>query len=200
MNEKGRPSQDDRGLSASQMVMILLAVVAVCAVFFTAGFLIGYNERESKGAPVSERVEPSSVIPPTVNTPQGETNSANGSATGVPVPPAPASVRQEMSRREAPVTPHEVRESMKPPTASAPATGGDFAVQVAASSSRPDAEKIVQTLKARGFPAFLVPPDKSNPNDQLYRVQVGPYQTREGAEAVRPRLEREGFSKPFIKH
>lgn len=197
MNEKGKTSQEDRALSARQMVMILLAVVAVCAVFFAAGFLIGYNERTSKGAPSTERVEPSAVIPPTVNPPLKAAESSSEEQGGVPVPPAPGAFREETERREA--KPAGEPQPANAP-GSAPSAQGSFAVQVAASGSREDAEKIAQALKSRGFPAFLVPPERANANDKLYRVQVGPYPTREAAEAVKPKLEQEGFKQPFIKH
>lgn len=197
MADRIQSDRDDRGLSARQMVMILLAVVAVCAVFFAAGFLIGYNERTSKGAPSAERVEPSAVIPPTVNPPLKAAESSSEEQGGVPVPPAPAAVRKETERREAkPTAQPQPANAPK----SAPSAQGSFAVQVAASGSREDAEKIAQTLKSRGFPAFLVPPGKADAKDKLYRVQVGPYPTREAAEAVKPKLEQEGFKQPFIKH
>ena len=195
MNEKGKPSQDDRGLTARQMVMILLAVVAVCAVFFAAGFVVGYNERTAKDAPTTERVEPSQVIPPTVNTPLEKQESASGGATAAGAPHSPKPVAEEDVRE--PVKP--AARPQPPPekaTAAAPLESR-FAVQVAASGVREDAENIAKTLKSHGFPAFVVPPEKAG--DKFYRVQVGPYPTREAAEKIKPRLEQEGFKQPFIK-
>ena len=72
--------------------------------------------------------------------------------------------------------------------------------QVAASSNRLDAEAVARALKSRGLPAFVESPQQAGAHDSLYRVQIGPYPSREAAEAMKPRLEREGFKNPFIKH
>ncbi len=73
-----------------------------------------------------------------------------------------------------------------------------FTVQVDALRARQDAEALVRILKTRHYPVFLVTPEYSNSTDNLYRVQVGPFISREDAENVRARLVQEGF-KPFIK-
>jgi cell division septation protein DedD len=54
-------------------------------------------------------------------------------------------------------------------------------------------------LKGRGYSAFLVAPGQSRANDNLYRVQVGPFASRGDAEKARAKLTQEGF-KPFIRH
>jgi len=74
-----------------------------------------------------------------------------------------------------------------------------YTVQVAASRDKLDAEKLVKELKSRGFAVFVVRPEYSEARDKLYRVQVGPFATREEAQKVRERIAKEGF-KPFIKH
>lgn len=73
-----------------------------------------------------------------------------------------------------------------------------FAIQVAASRAKQDAEALVKILAARGYRVFLVTPEYAHANDNLFRVQVGPFATREDAEAVRAKLAKEGF-KPFIR-
>ena len=55
-------------------------------------------------------------------------------------------------------------------------------------------------MTSRGFPAFVQTPEQAGAGDKLYRVQIGPYPTREAAEQVKPRLEQAGFKSPFIKH
>src|SRR5512143_3651633 len=69
MADRGYADRDEHGLSARQLVMLFLGIVTVCGVFFAAGFLVGYNERTSKGLPAAEQVTPSGDIPPTVNPP-----------------------------------------------------------------------------------------------------------------------------------
>lgn len=74
-----------------------------------------------------------------------------------------------------------------------------FTVQVAASRAREDADSLVKILKAKGYPVFLVTPEFAHANDNLFRVQVGPFKTHDDAEKVRKQLAAEGFN-PFIRH
>jgi cell division septation protein DedD len=86
-----------------------------------------------------------------------------------------------------------------PPSAGAGEVGVGFTVQIAASRTKQDAEALVKILEGRGYPVFLVTPEYAHANDNLYRVQVGPFRLKEEAEKVREKLTQEGF-KPFIKH
>jgi cell division septation protein DedD len=70
---------------------------------------------------------------------------------------------------------------------------------VVALRTKQDAEHLVQILKEKGYPVFLVTPEYSRADDNLYRVQVGPFKNRDDAEKVRNRLTQDGF-KPFIRH
>ncbi|HET7840157.1 MAG TPA: SPOR domain-containing protein [Terriglobia bacterium] len=198
--------REERGLSARQLVMLFLGIVTVCGVFFAAGFLVGYNERTSKELPPAEQIEPSSAIPPTVNSPSKSQDQPVASAstpaetapkteTIEPTPIAPAPVRQAGPPKPRETAPAPARRAAPPE-----ATGGRYVLQVAASSNRLDADAVARALKGRGLPAFVVTPQQAGVNDGLYRVQIGPYPSREAAEAMKPRLEREGFKNPFIKH
>jgi rare lipoprotein A len=85
------------------------------------------------------------------------------------------------------------------PPAAAGEVGVGFTVQVVASRTKEDAEALVKILGGRGYPVFLVTPEYAKANDNLYRVQVGPFASRDDAEKVRAKLAQEGF-KPFIRH
>jgi cell division septation protein DedD len=216
--------RDDKGLSARHLILVFLAGVAVCGVFFSLGFLVGYNERSARMVPVTERVATPATIPPTVNTPLETTpvgsSGAAPSTTSVPPPlapiqaSAPASPPSEQEPVTAPGTaspvaaPHPSPAKVeREPESGAAATplsragevGVGFTVQIAASRTKQDAEALVKILEGRGYPVFLVAPEYAHANDNLYRVQVGPFTSRDDAEKVRTKLTREGF-KPFIKH
>ena len=60
---------EERSHSARYLVLIFLVCVATCGVFFSLGFLVGYNERASHSVPSTEVVTSPPVIPPTVNPP-----------------------------------------------------------------------------------------------------------------------------------
>ena len=70
---------------------------------------------------------------------------------------------------------------------------------MAALRTKQDAEALVDILKTRGYPVFLVTPEYAHADDNLFRVQVGPFKTRDDADKVRNKLSQEGF-KPFIRH
>jgi cell division septation protein DedD len=216
--------RDDKGLSARHLILVFLAGVAVCGVFFSLGFLVGYNERSARMAPVTERVATPTTIPPTVNTPLETTpvgsSGAAPSTTSVPPPLAPiqASAPGSPPSEQKPVTapgtappgtaPHPSpaeagREPEPGATATPPAAVGEagvgFTVQVVASRTKQDADALVKILEGRGYRVFLVTPEYAHANDNLYRVQVGPFTSKDDAEKVRAKLTQEGF-KPFIRH
>ncbi|MGH9488215.1 MAG: SPOR domain-containing protein [Terriglobales bacterium] len=110
---------------------------------------------------------PSSAAPPQSTNP--------GPAAAIPPPPAPSGSASANSRAGNPVN-----------------VGGQlFNVQVFSGDSS-DANQLAQALKARGYPAQVVPP-ASNAGYNLYSVQVGPYLTRAEAEAMRSRLRADGY-------
>jgi cell division septation protein DedD len=211
--------KDEKGLSARYLILVFLMGVAACAVFFSLGFLVGYNERPSKTVSATEEVTPTGVVPPLVNPPSETLQSASKESPSTvstdlpmeridsPEPPQKAAKGHQDRSEEAalakpPAAP--VKSATKPASPRAPAKGSQvveagFTVQVAASRDKRDAEKLVKELRSRGFDVFVVTPQFSDAKDNLYRVQVGPFATREEAVRVRDRVAKEGF-KPFIKH
>jgi len=210
MADSGDKRPDEKGLSARYLVIVFLMGVAACAVFFSLGFLVGYNERSSRTAGMTEQVTPSGVIPPTVNPPLETvqpTSKEAASAASASVGPSKPSARPATAPVAASAPPST---AMKPglTTAAAPTppqgppgveVGSAFTVQVAASQSQQDAEKLVKELKSRGYAVFVVTPEFAHANDNLFRVQVGPFATREEAQKIRDKIAKEGF-KPFIRH
>jgi len=215
--------REDKGLSTRHLILIFLAGVAVCGVFFSLGFLVGYNERSTRMLPDTERVSNPAAIPPTINPPLETVQVGPGNAaaptTSVPppvaTPQANSSAAPPSEQKPGPVPATAPPVTSPPPSraqgerepdlgraASPPAVGevgGGFTVQVVATGTKGDAETLVRILKGRGYPVFLVAPQQAHANDNLYRVQVGPYTSRDSAEKARAKLIGEGF-KPFIRH
>ncbi len=193
-----------KGLSTRHLMLVFLAGVAVCGVFFSLGFLVGYNERSARVSPAVERVTTSGSIPPTVNPPLETVPIGSNSAT-----PSPSSSQQKpetTARVEPPVTSPPALSAKPGPgldtAATSPAetrtAAGAFIVQVTAMRTRQDAESVVRVLRGRGYHALLVPPQHAHARDSLYRVQVGPYASRESAEKMLAKLKHDGF-RPFIR-
>jgi cell division septation protein DedD len=216
--------EGDKRLSTASLVVLFLLGVVVCAVFFSLGFLLGYRERSSGNTAQVERVTPTGDAPPVVNpSPAKQEPSVRQEATPVSLgstaqPPEAepdaksenvASGNRASEQNAGPVTApaaveaapsvpdHESQAAQVPaPTRQAPT--GSSALQVAALQTKQDAEALVKVLKERGYPVFLVSPEDAHANDNLFRVRVGPFVSRDEEEKTRQELETEGF-KPFVK-
>jgi DedD protein len=75
------------------------------------------------------------------------------------------------------------------------ARGPGFVVQVAAVTERREADAIARKLSAKGYPAFVTTPVGAA---HVFRVRVGTYKSRQEAEAIAARLEKEDQFKPWI--
>jgi len=196
-------------------VLLYLACIAVCAIFFSLGFLVGFNERGSHSGPTTEVVTPPSVVPPTINPPPdtgqlsppdpSQTHSdANTEPQTEVIPAGGGPVSSAPPDEPAKSTPSKKHTKAEAKAEAAPAAapgevGEGIMLQVAALRTRQDAETMVSLLKARGYPVFMVPPINAHAEDSLYRVQVGPFRTKSDADHARDKLVGEGF-KPFVKH
>ena len=67
-------------------------------------------------------------------------------------------------------------------------------VQIAAVRNRPDAEALAKALLTNGF----TPTIRTEPKDKLLHVQVGPFESRDDAKAMRQKLSSAGYD-AFIK-
>jgi cell division septation protein DedD len=212
--------RDGKGLSTRHLLMVFLAGVAVCGVFFSLGFLVGYNERSTGMSPATERVTTSDSIPPTVNAPLETVPIGTNNGTPSPSSAPASSAKPNAGSGSTPAGQQkpETAARVEPPPAFPPSTakagsgsdtdagsssetgqtGGGFIVQVTAMKAKHDADSVVRVLRGRGYHALLVTPQHAHAKDSLYRVQVGPFGSRESAEKTLAKLKHEGF-KPFIR-
>lgn len=79
-----------------------------------------------------------------------------------------------------------------------PAPPTAWAVQLGAFAGRDTAARLVASLRARGFAAFML--EYRRDGKVLYRVRVGPEQDRERALAIAARLNREGYRASVAPH
>jgi DedD protein len=77
------------------------------------------------------------------------------------------------------------------PTAAATEPGGAFMVQLGSFASRPNAERLVQRLKAQGFTASV---SQGSSGRHLYRVRVGPVRDRAAAAQLQAKLKGAGHT------
>jgi DedD protein len=71
-----------------------------------------------------------------------------------------------------------------------PMATGSFVVQVAAVSHQEDADLLMGALKGRGYDVV----ERTEPQDKLVHIQIGPFAYRKDAEAMRQRLLSDGYN------
>jgi DedD protein len=117
--------------------------------------------------------------------------SAKAGSTPAPVTKAPEPAKPTESE------PATVAEST-PTAVAAPAarSGGAIAVQVAALTSRSDAEAIARRLSGKGYAAYILSPEAGD--KPVFKVRVGNYASADEAARVSRRLRQEEKLQPWV--
>jgi cell division septation protein DedD len=114
--------------------------------------------------------------------------------------PAPTRVKAVVAspRSEAPAE-AALKPASKPagiiPVAAALPLAGSPVVQVAAMSHQEDAAVVAVDLKRRGYTVAI----RHEPQDKLFHVQIGPFATKKEADAMRQRLQTDGYNSAIVK-
>ncbi len=150
-------------------------------------------DRSTESPPVARE-----VTEPVSDTKEGQepamtaavTSSKSLSETAVkppqPVKPTPA-VTKPVEKK---VSPKPSAVSRPKPVEPMPKTG--WVVQLGSFSSKQNARRLADEVSGRGFKTFLMPLDRSGKT--LYRVRVGPRDTRAQATELAGRLAKSGYS------
>ena len=205
-------------LSTTTILGIFFALALLCAVFFGFGYSMGRKSAAPVASPaeVKTRSE-NSGSKPAPGSPAGPTTSSAGRQAGdatqsaiVPLdspnaaaqasPPMPSLVKavapSPRSDVPAEVTP---RPASKPasivPVAAALPSPGSSVVQVAAMSHQEDADVVAVDLKRRGYTVAI----RHEPQDKLFHVQIGPFASKKEADAMRQRLQTDGYNNAIVK-
>jgi cell division septation protein DedD len=182
-----------------------MATTVVSVVIFLLGVVVGRSVRAEDIA-----VDPVAAAGNPAPAPQTEPPAAPGETPAAPAEP-PLSYHQRLQSEKSPA------EDLKPktetpapaaPRAAAPepapvpgpaqgAKPGMYAVQVQALRDRDVAAQVVQRLRNKGYPAFVVAPTAGAPT-QLFRIQIGRYSDMSEAQRVEARLKKEEQFDTFI--
>ncbi len=102
----------------------------------------------------------------------------------------PAAVALPVRATAPPVAAPTARPAIATPATPPPA--GALMVQIAAISAahQEDADSVATSLKRKGYAVSI----RHEPADQLLHVQVGPFATRKDADAMRQRIQADGFN------
>ncbi len=118
---------------------------------------------------------------------------ANEPTTTTPARPKPAQQKPAADPKPVAKTPSQPSDaSVRPGVKSAPVPDSGWVVQLGSFSSKQNAQRLAGEVSGRGFSAFLMPLDRAG--KKLYRVRVGPRETRAQAAELAGRLAKVGYT------
>ena len=136
------------------------------------------SSAEESGARVSSPEKPAA---------QRSASASAGGSNNVTTSMAPAGVARSTTTFRVPAV-------VTPPSASSASgvagAGGGSIVQVAAFSHQQDAELVAGALRKRGYDVTI----RQQPQDSLLHVQLGPFASKKEADAMRQRLQADGYN------
>jgi len=188
-------------LGTGKLLGIFFAVVIVCSVFFTMGYLLGKSTAtggrteivgSASNAAGSTAGKPSAVAkvpeaPAPTSSPDSQVSSGASSAGSNPAS-SPAGSNASSANPSSPAPASAATEIKASPN-------GTFMVQVAAVSKQEDADILKSALQKKQYPVFVA----NSTSDALYHVQVGPFSNQQDADTMRNRLSADGYN-AIVKH
>lgn len=193
MAKEKKGSHYEMVLEDRHLLGVFFAVVLLCALFFTLGFVLGRNQ-VAKIVPAGPAPKPAAAQPAPAPGDLSFYDRVEGKQPPESVPASPPPKAESKPAGAAPAKPVSPPATRTPsptptPTSPAPAASPSIYLQVAAVTQESDAKRLAGELRKLGFPTVIVPPR----GDAFYRVQVGPFDNAELAAAAEQRLEAQGF-------
>jgi cell division septation protein DedD len=209
-SDPGRGADHEISLGAPAILGIFFALALICAGFFGFGYTMG-----RKSAQAATTADTTAANADTSS--NGSAKPAAGSLASQPAAQpaadnstAPVVVQTEPASAPLTTTPTPSKSAAtpadgmivgdKPPSGSQqPATNsqqpaaspsGTIMVQIAAVSSQDVADILLASLQKKGYSVIV----RHEPQDKLLHVQIGPFATRQDAEAMQQRVLADGFN------
>jgi len=186
-------------ISSGQLAAVILVLLALCVFVFYLGTRVGMKKNEA-ASPVAAANGPvqnpiaSKPAPPVTTEPAGkeakpvEPNVAPATVEAVkPQPPDTAKPKtaenkpQDKALDKTEPKPKPVEEAKAAPPS------GTYYIQAGALDTRPKAETMAQKIEGLGFRAIVLNP-LAGDKKTVYRVRVGPYETKESADSAKEKL------------
>lgn len=223
-NQDDFPERDrEVTLSTGTILAIFLGLVLLCAVFFGFGYNLGRKSTTVPNAPLpaaANDTEPASTgssnfdsFKPSPSSPSARSTTTAMSTTTPAAPAVTTSAATSPTETERVTVPAHTTPAPAPaltrpaappsanrptptpesqPTAPAITPGGAFVVQIAAisGSHKDDADLLMNALHSKGYQVS----ERTEAQDKLIHIQVGPFATKADAEAMRERLIVDGYN------
>ncbi len=198
--EDGPQKEAELTLGPWLLAGLACALFVICAVCFSAGYMMGRRNASPPGADKTSATDAS--LP---SAPNATNASAKPEARGNAAVPAPAAVSEAAEDEEAgagaampEAAPSPGASSVHPalPSENAPASAARGAavngwmVQIASVAHQEDADVLASALRRRGYAVV----ERRVSGDSLIHVQVGPFTNRADANAMAQRLLGDGYN------
>jgi len=205
-------------LGTPQLLSIIFVVVVLFGVVFSIGYFMGRStapqpaavSTEASSAAAAGQRRPVPVGPPPAVEQAGGPGTPEAKVSGTvpvggPAPSEPAPTATAETSAPAPPAPEAkpaapaaqasppIGAEAQPAPYSEPRPGQTF-LQVAA-VRRGDAERLVATLKQKGFAAVIAP----GPSETVFRVLVGPLNDPDEIAQTRKALEEAGYHSAYVR-
>ncbi len=214
----------DLSLDSRQLVTLLAAGIVVLGAVFTLGVLVGQklagSQRSDRGQDLLSALDQKSAALERARAAPTLTFQEELTADGGPPPAAKAKPEQlakpaepksdsKAAEKSASAKPTDAgaiatRSALAPsatPAASKPSDGavpnGPFTLQLGASQSREDAERMVSRLREKGYAPYIVTAEVPG-KGTYYRVRMGSFATREAAGRYLEDFRRETKTEAFV--
>ena len=206
-------------LSTGKLLAFFFGMVVICGIFFSLGYGVGRNSSSAASTTVLDSsslstVQNSGAAKPSASKPvtsneiaalqasaqhneqkpcvPGDANCASQStdASSHPVVDPSKSGSPTKAETKAAGAANKAMSVARTPELSGAQPNAGFMVQVAAVSKQEDADALVNALRKKQYPVFVVNLASSN----LFHVQVGPFTQQKDAEAMRSKLVSDGYN------
>ena len=193
-------------LSTGAILGIFFGLVLVCGLFFAFGYNLGQKSKSQGPATADDATASSANVLTGQNKPSAgsfeSSPSPQPATTSAPLvnPPPPQATTSHVQTlpsaqplQSVPVdAPQPVRApaTIPPPSYASSEMPDTFIVQIAALSNPGDASMLVSALRGKGYSVAAI----NVPTDHLIHVQVGPFDSKPQATAMRARLLADGFN------
>ena len=201
-------------LNGKQLVFLFMAATVISVVIFLLGVLVGRGARAELGSTLASAdlasPELTAAAPAATPTPAP----AGSDPTAAAPPPAVDDLSYFKRLEKQTPAPEQLKpvpaksaqaapeKPAAPFTSVAAATDAPrdpaarpWAVQVAALNVRAEADAVAKRLASKGYAAYVVAPADGA---TVFRVRVGKFSSRDEAEPVKAKLEKEELFKPWI--
>jgi DedD protein len=207
LDDAGRQDREI-SLGTTTILGIFFALALLCAVFFGFGYSLGRRSALPSANPTAATAgSENSDSKPSPGSPVSQTEKRAVGAESAIVPmdsdpaaqdtqqsPNPHLVKASASNHLDPAA-NTITRSPAITAAAAATTPGSSVVQIAAMSHQEDADVVAVDLKRRGYTVAI----RHESQDKLFHVQIGPFGNRKEADAMRQRLQTDGYNSAIVK-